>query len=188
MRIIAGKNKRTSLYSVPGDKTRPTTDFIRELIFSVIQDCNDLDVLDLYAGSGSMGLEALSRGAAHATFVDVSERSIKTINKNIAKLNCRDISSVYKKRASAYLKNFGKKHDLIFIDPPYDKNLINSTLELILENNVLNANGMVVVEHSLREEIDEKWASQIIYQKRTGSCSISIFQDLINKEEDNENI
>ena len=98
MRIIAGKNKRTSLYSVPGDKTRPTTDFIRELIFSVIQDCNDLDVLDLYAGSGSMGLEALSRGAAHSTFVDVSERSIKTINKNIAKLNCSDISSVYKKR------------------------------------------------------------------------------------------
>ena len=84
--------------------------------------------------------------------------------------------------------NLPKKHDLIFIDPPYDKDLINPTLELISENNVLNSNGMVVVEHSLREEIDAKWASQIIYQKRTGSCSVSIFQDLINKEENNENI
>ena len=92
MRIITGKFKKANLFTVPGKTARPTTDYIKEVIFSVISSCNGKNVLDLYAGSGSLGFEALSRNADFVDFVDFSDKSIKTMKRNIEKLKCNLIN------------------------------------------------------------------------------------------------
>jgi 16S rRNA (guanine966-N2)-methyltransferase len=154
MRIITGKFKKAHLFSVPGKTSRPTTDYTKEVIFSILHDCNDKTVLDLYAGSGSLGLEAISRGASSAVFVD----------------SCL----IRKKKVSVYLNNSPEKYDLIFLDPPYKKKLVDKTLEAIFENDLLNPDGKVIVEHSRDEKLDEKWASRIEKQKISGTTRISI--------------
>jgi len=176
MRIITGKFKKANLFSVPGNMSRPTTDFLKEVIFSVLQDYAQKKVLDLFAGTGSLGLESLSRGADSAVFVDVSLRAIHTINKNIRKLNCEEICKVYHRRVSPFLKTCPEQFDLIFLDPPYNKNLVNKTIELIFQNEVLNKDGKIIIEHSKKETISEKWKANIEYEKISGESKISILK------------
>lgn len=174
MRIIAGKFKKANLYSVPGNTARPTTDYTREVIFSVLGDIANLTVLDLYAGTGSLGLEALSRNAEFADFVEFSEKSIRTIIRNIEKLRCSEDCKIYRKKVSAFLKTCPKKFNLILMDPPYDKNLINKTIDLILEYELLQPYGRIVIEYSFREELDEKWSRYISYDKNTGKSKLTV--------------
>jgi len=174
MRIIAGKFKKANLFSVPGNISRPTTDFLKEVIFSVLPDCAQKTVLDLFAGTGSLGLESLSRGAISAVFVDVSSRAIHTINSNISKLNCEDICKVYHRRVSPFLKTCPEQFDLIFLDPPYNKNLVNKTIELICQKKVMKKKGKIIVEHSKKEIISEKWKTGLEYEKVSGESVISI--------------
>jgi 16S rRNA (guanine966-N2)-methyltransferase len=174
MRIITGKFKKANLYAVTGNKTRPTTDFLKEVIFSVIPDCYQKKTLDLYAGSGSLGLEALSRGASLSIFVDYSEKAIKTIRQNIIKLKCENDCKIYKKRVSAFIKTEPEKYDLIFMDPPYNKNLINPTIELVFQNNLIDKNGIIIVEHSRNEYISYFWKELIIYNKIYGESAVTI--------------
>ena len=174
MRIITGKFKKAHLFSVPGKTSRPTTDYTKEVIFSILHDCNDKKVLDLYAGSGSLGLEALSRGASFAVFVDLSNKAITTMIRNMNKLGCKENCLIKKKKVSVYLNNSLEKYDLIFLDPPYKKKLVDKTLEATYENDLLNPDGKVIVEHSKDEKLDEKWASMIEKQKISGATRISI--------------
>ena len=174
MRIITGKFKKANLYSVPGKNVRPTTDFLKEAIFSIIYDCKKRKVLDLFAGSGSLGLEALSRGAESVVLVDFSFKAIKTISRNIEKLRCRDSCRIYQKKVSSFLRTNSGQFDMIFMDPPYNKNLINPTLELIYENNLINSNGKVIIEHSKNEKLDDKWASKFEKQKISGESQITV--------------
>ncbi|MBN1326842.1 MAG: 16S rRNA (guanine(966)-N(2))-methyltransferase RsmD [Candidatus Cloacimonetes bacterium] len=176
MRIITGKFKKANLFSVPGKETRPTTDSLKEIIFSLLFSCEDQDVLDLFAGSGSLGLEALSRGARKVVFVDQSEKSVKTIYQNIQKLNCSLETEVKKKRVSAFLKNCDEKFDLIFLDPPYENNLINPTLDMIIDGNLLNHGGRIVIEHSLRENLNENWRDKLVKERNNGSSRVSILE------------
>jgi len=176
MRIIAGKFKKTILYSVPGKTTRPTTDYLREVIFSVIYNCTDKRVLDLFAGSGALGLEALSRGAECSIFVEFSNKSINTIRKNINKLNLKNNTRIFKKRVSSYLNNCEKKFDLIFIDPPYDKDLVNPTLFSIIKNQILTENGKIIIEHSKNEIISNNLKFSIEYNKKSGNSIITILK------------
>lgn len=170
MRIITGKYKGRRLYTVDGRTTRPTTAFNREVIFSIQQDYSDKRVLDLYAGTGSFGLEALSRGAEWVDFVEFAPAAIGTLLKNISLMGCGEVCHVWRKRVEVFLKDTESDWDLIFLDPPYNKNLINSTLELIWERNLLRADGLVVVEHSPREIILPPYAERAI-KTRKGKTS-----------------
>lgn len=178
MRIITGKYKKSNLFSVPGYTARPTTDFTREVIFTVLGSCQNLQVLDLYAGSGSLGLEALSRGARFVDFVDFSEKSIKTIIKNVHKLGCKLDCQIHRKKVSAYLNSCSKKFDLILMDPPYDRKLVNKTIGQIFTNELLSENGRIVIEHSSREKIDPSWQDRIDYQRDGKQTKITILKKI----------
>ena len=122
-RVVAGKAKRTYLTAPKGDKTRPTSDRAKEAIFSILMgQVKDTSFLDLYAGTGQMGIEALSRGAKEAVFVDFDKDAIKSINKNLRKTKFKDQAKVLKRtayRAASALGEAGKQFDLIYFDPPY---------------------------------------------------------------------
>jgi len=174
MRIITGKFKKANLYAVPGNTARPTTDYIKEVIFSIISSCSEKNVLDIYAGSGSLGFEALSRNAIFVDFVDFSDKSIKTMKRNIEKLKCTNDCKIHRKKVNAFLNNCVKKFDIIFMDPPYNKDLVNGTIERIIDNELLARNGHIVIEHSPREKLLEKWNTMTTYNKNYGSSVITV--------------
>ncbi|MCF7813754.1 MAG: 16S rRNA (guanine(966)-N(2))-methyltransferase RsmD [Candidatus Cloacimonetes bacterium] len=176
MRIITGKYKKSNLFAVPGFTARPTTDFTREVIFTVLNSCQNLQVLDIYAGSGSLGLEALSRGARFVDFVDFSEKSIRTMIKNVHKLGCKLDCKIHRKKVSAFLKSCDKKFDIILMDPPYDRMLVNKTIKQIFDNELLAENGRLVIEHSSREKIDPIWQDKIDYQRDSKKTQITIIK------------
>lgn len=177
MRIITGKYKKSNIFSVPGVTARPTTDFTREVIFTVLKSCQNLRILDLYAGSGSLGLEALSRGAKFVDFVDFSEKSIKTIIRNINKLGCKSECKIHRKKVSAFLNSCDLKFDVILMDPPYERKLVNKTIDQIFANNLLTENGRIVIEHSVREIIDSGWNNYIEYQRDGKKTKITILRN-----------
>jgi len=173
IRIIAGNYKKRKLNSVPGHSTRPTSDFNREMIFSTYQEFCGKRILDLFAGTGAFGLEALSRGAAWADFVEFASPAIATLLSNIELLGCEDICHVYRKKVQSYLKNCPQKYDIIFLDPPYDKNLVNPTLQAIYDNDLLNKDGVIIAERSRRERIDAAFSPYLVKEKEGSTCSFS---------------
>lgn len=181
MRIIAGKYKRRTLRSVPGNTARPTTDFMKETIFNTIPDCEGVDFLDLYSGSGSIGLEAISRGARRVVMVEFAHKSISTIINNIDTLGCREQCRLVRKKVIPFVKKCEDQFDFIFLDPPYNKKLINSTLAEIFEANLLRENGIIIAEHSPSESLEERWASYIIQIKKTRQSQVSILS--LNKDQ-----
>jgi len=165
MRIVGGKY-RHRLIVFPDDMahTRPTKDRIREAIFSAIGDITGYRVLDLYAGSGAMGIEALSRGANHATFVDVSLPAIKAIRENLDSLKVAeseyDILKTSDLSAIALFKDNNVKFDLVFLDPPYEKGEYGNIVTLLLDNNLLSENAIIVIESNQQVKLEN-----IDYQK-----------------------
>jgi 16S rRNA (guanine966-N2)-methyltransferase len=150
MRIIAGTRKGHTIQAPPGPDTRPTSDRVRENIFNILGPIDDAVVLDLYAGSGAMGLEALSRGAAQAVFVERDPDAHRAIEKNLDKLRLR--GTVLRQDAVAVLAGESRKYDLVFVDPPYDMYLdLEPQLARYLPP-VLSDNAVVVVETDARVE------------------------------------
>ena len=151
MRIVGGKY-RHRLISFPDDMahTRPTKDRIREAVFSALGDINGYRVLDLYAGSGAMGIEALSRGASHTTFVDISSLAIKTIKDNITSLKIpqSDYEIIKNKDIAAleYFKTKSIQFDLVILDPPYELGEYEKVVDLLFMNNLLSKNAIIVME------------------------------------------
>ena len=149
MKIISGKYKGRNIegYDIVG--TRPTMDRVKESLFATIQNyIDDSIVLDLFSGSGNLGLEALSEGAKYAYLVDHNFKAIKTINKNLTTIGIKEAEAInmdYKK-ALSYFKDKNIKFDLIFLDPPYNTDYIEKSLELISEYNLLNDDGLIVCE------------------------------------------
>ena len=151
MRIVGGKY-RHRLISFPDDMahTRPTKDRIREAVFSAIGDISGARVLDLYAGSGAMGIEALSRGASHATFVDVSSLAVKTVKDNLNSLKVDDSEYEILKTTDLIaidtFKNRNTKFDVVILDPPYEKGEYEKIVDLLQSNNLLSDNAIIVME------------------------------------------
>ncbi|MCS4486748.1 16S rRNA (guanine(966)-N(2))-methyltransferase RsmD [Staphylococcus americanisciuri] len=155
MRVIAGKHKSKTLETLEGRNTRPTMDKVKEGIFNSLQHIEGLG-LDLFAGSGSLGIEALSRGMDKVIFVDQNSRAIKVIHQNLQRLGLDTQAEVYRNNADRALKALSKREiqfDIIFLDPPYDKGLIDKALEQIHAFDLLKNNGMIVCEFSHREVI-----------------------------------
>ena len=156
MRIIAGKYRSLPLEAVKGNNTRPTTDKIKEAVFNSIGPYFDGGrMLDLYAGSGSVGLECISRGIEHAVFVDKSYDAISTIKKNIAFVKVPSQCTVLKMDAMMAVKRLateGKKFDLVYLDPPYAHEQNEKIMSALCELDLLNEDAIVVVE-SLKEDV-----------------------------------
>lgn len=151
MRVISGSRKGHRLKSPKGLDTRPTQDRIKESLFNILGDIKeDSLVLDLFSGSGSVGIEFLSRGSKECYFIDNSLNSIKTIGYNLDATKFNEKSKVYKNDVFKAIQILGKKNmnfHYIFMDPPYRKNLILSVLESICENNLLKNEGIIIIEH-----------------------------------------
>ena len=170
MRVISGKYKGRVLDGFNINGTRPTMDRVKESMFAMIQNyIKDKVVLDLFAGSGSLGIEALSNGAKICYFVDNNKIAIDIIKKNT---NGIDNKVIIKKDCFIALKEFDIKFDVILLDPPYHDNLINKVLLQIKKYNLLNENGIIVCE----VEEDIKTDYQIIKEKKYGSKKVIILK------------
>ena len=160
MRIISGKAKGHRLRVIRRNSVRPTSDRVRESIFNILASrVQDAQVLDLFAGTGSLGMEALSRGAHSALFIDSNESLVKVIKENLGKLGFEESCQVW--RASCFgamekISQSGSRFDLIFSDPPYRKALTEVVLRALDRWNLLSDGGLIVTETSKGEELPEK--------------------------------
>lgn len=166
MRVISGSAKGTNLYSLEGNTTRPTLDRIKETLFNIIQSyIYNATVLDLFAGSGALAIEALSRGASYATLCDKSGKAIEIINKNVEKTHLEDKCKIVKCDYEKALNMLnGNKFDIIFIDPPYAQNIAVKAVEKIVELDLLSEDGIIVIETDNEEREQEEIKSVNINQ------------------------
>ena len=148
MRIISGKARGTKLYTLDGTATRPTLDRVKESLFNIIQnDIEDSTVLDLFSGSGAIGLEFLSRGAKRAVLCDSSKDAIKIIKQNVQKTHFEEKVEVYNMEFTKLVERLqNQKFDIIYIDPPYATDFIKISLEKIIEYELVNENTKIIVE------------------------------------------
>lgn len=149
MKIIGGEFKGRRL-KTPAMVTRPTSGQLREALFNILGDVTDFNVLDLFAGTGAIGLEALSRGAAHVTFVEQSRAALRVLRDNIALLSAHNRTTLTGKDVLKTLTHNSHSYDLIFADPPYDKGLAQRTLDLIDSSDLLNSNGHLFIEEGCK--------------------------------------
>lgn len=180
MRVVSGKYKGKSLKAVPGNSTRPTTDKVKEAIFNIIGPYFDGGLcLDLFAGSGGLGIEALSRGTDKVIFVDRDGKAIQTIHENLRQCNIENEAEVYRNDANRALKAIVKREllfDYIFLDPPYAKQQLKELLEMIDKHRLLKANGIVLCEHSTDVKLPARIAGLVKMKEETyGIITISIF-------------
>lgn len=156
MRIVAGAHGGRRLVAPAGDATRPTTDRVREALFSILHGRDAVDgarVLDLYAGTGALGLEALSRGAAHATFVEVGRPALAALRENVRALAVEDRATIVAARAEAWVKVAGgEPFDLVLADPPWaDVARATAAIAALTARGLVASDGLVVLEHAARD-------------------------------------
>lgn len=150
MKVITGTAKGRKLATLAGENVRPTTDYIKQAIFNIIQfDIEGRHVLDLFAGTGQLGIEALSRGAAHADFVD-SDTSI--VKKNLEITGFLEKSTIRKIDATSFLRSTKDQYDLIFIDPPYNTKMLQKSLVEISNIDILRTGGIMVCESTFEPD------------------------------------
>lgn len=156
MRVIAGSAKRIQLKTIKGLETRPTTDRIKETLFNMIAPwIGGCSFLDLFAGSGGIGIEALSRGAEEAVFVEKNRAAVSVIRENLKVTRLEEHAEVIQADVSAGLHRLsGRQFDYIFMDPPYQGKFENSTLKLIGELGLLRDDGMIIVEAALETDFE----------------------------------
>lgn len=166
MRIIGGTMRGTKLFTLEGENTRPTLDRVKEALFSKINfELEDATVLDLFSGSGALGLEALSRGAQKSFLCDNSKDAIKIINQNIEKTKTKDKITLFNmdyQKALSEMKKAGIKFDIVFLDPPYKTDFAEDAAKIIIENELLNENGLIILETDNKEKVLEKLDTNIL--------------------------
>jgi 16S rRNA (guanine966-N2)-methyltransferase len=180
MRVIGG-NARGRRLKVPTGRTlRPTAAKVKEALFNILpHDLSGARVLELFAGTGNLTIEALSRGAAEAILVDSSAESGKVIRENLHRLQLTDRTKVWitpVTRALRLLARRGETFDMIFLDPPYERKWMGSTLKIIAEGKLLRESGVLVAEHSIREQVEPRYNSLALRdQRRYGGTLLSFF-------------
>lgn len=182
MRVITGTAKGRRLITLEGEDIRPTAAKVKGAIFNSIQfDIEGRNVLDVFAGAGQLGIEALSRGARKAVFVDLSRESIKVINENLEHCRLKDNATVFNGDGFSYLKTTRENFDIVFIDPPYKKGYALKALELAV--NVMNEGGIIVCETDIGEELPEEIDSYTIAKQDTYSkTKLTIYRDSTESE------
>lgn len=179
MRIISGKYKGKNIdgYNIEG--TRPTQDRIKESLFAIIQsDLREATILDLFAGSGNLGIEALSNGASFTYFVDNNFKCIEVLNKNLKSINDSNnkILNLDYKKALEYFKDNNISFDIIFLDPPYNLECLDYILDKIIEYNLLNKDGIIICEYEFDNFKDNYSNLDLEKNKKYGYKNIRIYR------------
>jgi 16S rRNA (guanine(966)-N(2))-methyltransferase RsmD len=175
MRIISGNSKGRKILTPKGfGVTRPALEKVREAVFSSLGDMSGKVVLDIFAGSGSLGLEALSRGANRAYFVEDHPQALSCLIANLKNLGFENQARVFKRKLPQGLSQIelSQKPDVIFCDPPYDKNLLNPTLNALVQNKLLGPHALVIVEHTKRE-MPENIELSVLKERQYGQTLIT---------------
>lgn len=187
MKVISGFLKGRNIKGFDINGTRPTMDRVKESLFAIIQNyIDDSIVLDLFAGSGNLGIESISNGSKRVYFNDINKESIKVIKTNLKNFDIMDKSIVLNydyNKALDYLNDMNMKFDIIFLDPPYKEKILNEIIEKILKCNLLNKNGIIVCEIS-NDYINSFDMLEKIKQKKYGDKEIVIFKHIKNMIEE----
>jgi 16S rRNA (guanine966-N2)-methyltransferase len=180
LRVISGNLRGKRLFSPKGQELRPTSDRVKEAIFNILQDqFQGQNVLDLFAGTGALGIECLSRGASKAVFVDESPRSLSALRRNIEECRLKDKTEVLGRKVLPALKILevrGETFGLVFLDPPYDKGEARRVLEVLSRSSILTPGALVVAEHSLSEGIDSIPSLPRVDRRKYGRTLVSFFR------------
>ena len=186
MRIISGTARSVKLKPIPGLDVRPTGDRVKESLFNIIQfDIEGRNALDLFAGTGQIGIEALSRGARNVVFVDNFEKAVKTISENLESTKLAENAQVEFSDYKAFIKRTHKeKFDLIFLDPPYNRKLVQKALNYVETYDIINIGGIVICETEVSEVLEESYGKlkkqkEYIY----GSVKITKFEKCADSDE-----
>ncbi len=176
MRVITGSARGRVLRTLEGEDVRPTTDRVKEAIFSIIQfEIEGRRVLDLFAGSGQLGIEALSRGAESAVFVDMSKDSLSTVKYNLEHTKLADRAKVVQTDAKSYLSLSRDRFDIVFLDPPYASNLVVDSLKILSDK--VTYGGSVICETPLDTELPEQFGELKFYRNyRYGKIKITVYR------------
>lgn len=186
MRIISGKLKGRR-FEIPSEgwKTRPTTDISRESLFNILQhsiELQGLEVLDLYAGSGSVGYEFISRGAGKVSFVDSFAGCIAFIKKNLKLFGTEDVSELIKTDVFQFLRKCpSDSFDIVFADPPYESSAMMQIPDLIFEKNILKKEGMLIIEHDDRHNFEKH--PNFTFFRKYGQSQFSFFEEKVHNSQ-----
>lgn len=181
MRISGGEFKRRELKTPKGNDTRPSSGITRESIFNILaEQVRDAFILDLFAGSGSLGIEAISRGASFCVFAEADMTPVKCIKDNIKKLNIENKTLVLKKELPSQVNTLflKKKPDIIFMDPPYSKGFIEETLKELKKNDLVKESTTIIVEHS-KKEIPETEFFKLLDTRKYGKSLVSFLNYML---------
>lgn len=182
MRVITGTARGRKLITPEGFDTRPTTDKVKEAVCSALQfDFPEAKILDLFAGSGQMGLEALSRGAARAVFIDADQRAISCIRQNVKACGFENSAVILKSDAFSFLQRTTEKFDIAFLDPPYRHEILQQILPILAEK--MQENGIIVCEHEPECKLEQRILHfDLQKQKKYGKIIISIYRNTSEDE------
>lgn len=185
MRVITGSARGRRLKSLEGLETRPTADRVKEGVFNIIQfDLEGRRVLDLFAGTGQMGIEALSRGAAKAVFVEQRRDAAELVRDNLKTTQLSDRANVVCGDALAYLAGAKEKFDIIFIDPPYAAKLWDAALDAISRFDILSNHGIIVCESPMEQEMPEPEPPYFLHRTyRYGRIKVTTYHREEGREE-----
>ena len=186
MRIISGKARGTKLYTLEGENTRPTLDRVKESIFNIIQnEIEGAKILDLFAGSGAIGLEFLSRGAEKAVLCDKSKEAINIIKKNVEKTHMEPNTQIYNMDFENCLEKIkNEQFDIIYLDPPYATDYIFRAIQKITKLEIVLKQGLIIIETDDEQRVEkeiEKTETEIVDKRKYGRATI-IFLKLKNED------
>ena len=185
MRVITGSARGRRLKELEGMETRPTTDKVKEGMFSIIQfDIEGRRVLDLFAGTGQLGIEALSRGAAECVFVDRRADAVELIRENVKLCQLEENARIRKGDSLAYLRS-GEKFDLIFLDPPYASDLLDQALEAITRFDICRQHGIIVAESGADHDLPPVQPPYRLYREyRYGKIKLTVYHRSGNEDDE----
>ena len=179
MRVISGSARGRKLISPDGNNVRPTLDRVKEAVFNMISfDITDANILDLFAGSGALGIEALSRGAKKAVFVDSESSSLSVVRQNLTLTRLEDRAECVHKDFSSYLETTHDSFDIIFLDPPYAAGFLEEALIKIRERKLLNEDGTIVCELDSQDEYHILDGYRLYRDKKYGKARILLMKEL----------
>ena len=176
MRVITGSARGRKLETLSGGDVRPTTDKVKEAVFSAIQfDIEGRSFLDLFAGSGQMGIEALSRGAKSATFIDKSRKSVEIVRKNLNSAGLYDKARVLHADSLSFIDSITEPFDIVYLDPPFNSGLLQKALPKIAEK--VKNTGVIIAENEENEDILQKYGDFMLDRKKHyGKINISMYR------------